>query len=407
MKPLPPPGRARQKRMVIIIIIITAVLGAGAFFLLIPPEKTYRLTEFETAPVIREDVETLVQGSGEVVLPVQISIPSRQEGYSRTLFVREGDLVTTETVLAVLEVPALEEDLFDSQMNLSDAQRSLELTLTTYRYNHERKIRTIQNARENLEITRQRVSSGDMPQNDLESELQALDELIFELNQMEELHDLAVSSGEAVVEQYRTVMERIKESIFQARITSPIAGEVLSYNSKLSVPGARILQNDTLFTVADRRSALVDLNFEEQYINDLQPGMEVDLSINGTLYPGFIDVVGKIATPSPTGLGSSIKIRITPETGEDLLTPGATVIGEVNLGTRENILTLPRGPYLTTGNNIYLYRVKGQRAERIPVNYGAVQGGKVEIISGVRAGDEIITSGYQNFIQFEEIDLKN
>jgi multidrug efflux pump subunit AcrA (membrane-fusion protein) len=161
-------------------------------------------------------------------------------------FVREGDLVTTETVLAVLEVPALEEDLFDSQMNLSDAQRSLELTLTTYRYNHERKIRTIQNARENLEITRQRVSSGDMPQNDLESELQALDELIFELNQMEELHDLAVSSGEAVVEQYRTVMERIKESIFQARITSPIAGEVLSYNSKLSVPGARILQNDTL-----------------------------------------------------------------------------------------------------------------------------------------------------------------
>jgi hypothetical protein len=152
---------------------------------------------------------------------------------------------------------------------------------------------------------------------------------------------------------------------------------------------------------------LVDLNFEEQYINDLQPGMEVDLSINGTLYPGFIDVVGKIATPSPTGLGSSINIRITPETGEDLLTPGATVIGEVNLGTRENILTLPRGPYLTTGNNIYLYRVKGQRAERIPVTYGAVQGGKVEIISGVRAGDEIITSGYQNFIQFEEIDLKN
>ncbi|GAH48320.1 unnamed protein product, partial [marine sediment metagenome] len=152
--------------------------------------------------------------------------------------------------------------------------------------------------------------------------------------------------------------------------------------------------------------AVVELNFDEQYADQLTEGMSVELTINEVNYTGTISIVSKIAVASSVGLGSTIKVTVIPDTGGVLLYPGTTVVGEVNLGSREDVPALKRGAFLTTGSQKYLYRVQGDTAEKIIVTYGAIQSDTVELLSGVNAGDVIIVSGYQNFIQYSKVKLK-
>ena len=52
-----------------------------------------------------------------------------------------------------------------------------------------------------------------------------------------------------------------------------------------------------------------------------------------------------------------------------------------------------------------MYRINGKSAEKVVVQIGDIEGNTVQILSGLSAGDEIITSGYQNFINETTITL--
>ena len=58
-------------------------------------------------------------------------------------------------------------------------------------------------------------------------------------------------------------------------ITAPIDGEVLEITAELGIPGSRITSSQTLFTVADPGSAIVELEVLEQYAGALQSGQSV------------------------------------------------------------------------------------------------------------------------------------
>jgi HlyD family secretion protein len=77
----------------------------------------------------------------------------------------------------------------------------------------------------------------------------------------------------------------------------------------------------------------------------------------------------------------------------------------VLIGETPDAMVLPRGQYLTSGNRRYLYRVEGETATRIPFEYGTITDSYVQIVSGVAPGDVIITSTYQNFIDYPTIEL--
>ena len=180
--------------------------------------------------------------------------------------------------------------------------------------------------------------------------------------------------------------------------------------AKLAVPGSLISSNTVLFTIVDPDSAVVELEVEEQYSAALREGDLVELTISNRKMNGRIESIGRVAQMSSDGLSATIAVQIRPELGPDdpnseLLLQGATAVGVFELGVKEGILLLPRGPYLTTGSQRYLYRVEGNSAERIDVTFGDVQGTVIEVLSGVEAGDEIIISGYQNYIEYKNVSL--
>jgi HlyD family secretion protein len=66
---------------------------------------------------------------------------------------------------------------------------------------------------------------------------------------------------------------------------------------------------------------------------------------------------------------------------------------------------LPRGAFLTTGSQKWVYVVDGTVAKKTAVTFGTLTANTVEVKSGLKAGDTVITSGYQDFIDQDQIQL--
>jgi HlyD family secretion protein len=413
----------RQKRQLLlagVAVVAAAGLAAGAWLLLSPHQQTYTLRGYETAVVQKTALTETTQASGTVAIPVQMNIPSPEEGYAATVSAAEGDTVKKGQVLARIDVPTLRNDLQDLQSSLADAQRAYDKTIAADRIDLDRKAREIAAAATDIaaqqavvDRTAQIAAAGGATQNDVDTarrSLAALEdartEKALQLDEQKQLDALDEQAAQAKITDLQVQVKRLQDRIAAATITSPMAGEVLAVSASLNVPGSLITNGTSLFTVADPASAIVELEVLEQYSSLLTVDTPVSLTVGSATIAGRITGIGRVATQSSDGLGATVTVKVKPESGTTKLLEGNTAVGTLTLGTTEGALTLPRGPYLTTGSERWVYKVDGTVARRVAVTLGSTEGTNVQVLSGVSAGDTIITSGYQNFIEYTTISLE-
>jgi HlyD family secretion protein len=79
----------------------------------------------------------------------------------------------------------------------------------------------------------------------------------------------------------------------------------------------------------------------------------------------------------------------------------------IELGEPAPALQLPNGPYYeeTGGAWVMVVSPDGSTATRRIVTLGRRNPEAVEIVSGLRAGERVITSSYQDFKTIERVDL--
>jgi membrane fusion protein (multidrug efflux system) len=78
---------------------------------------------------------------------------------------------------------------------------------------------------------------------------------------------------------------------------------------------------------------------------------------------------------------------------ERKLRPGLFANLDVEIESRKGALMVPEDAVVYGGEGTYVWRVVEDKAVRVPVELGIRQPGRVELRSGVRAGDRIITAG--------------
>ena len=130
------------------------------------------------------------------------------------------------------------------------------------------------------------------------------------------------------------------------------------------------------------------------------------VTVSGREFPGSIERIGLLAEAPPAGGTPTVDLDFSVEAQSIEVIPGSTALAELVVGVVPDALVLPRGAYLTTGNRRYVFKRDGAAAVRTQVTYGAVTEQYVEIVTGVGAGDEIITSSYQSFVDFTRIELE-
>ena len=414
------PNQKRQGRIAFIVIIAVLLLAGGGYYLLTPKENVYVLQDYDTAVVEQGDLDQIIQASGTVAIPVTLTVLSPEAGYTAALIVEEGQTVIKGQVLARLDISDLEDELEDLQAELEVKVQDLESSIEQDRYTilkleqsleyNEADIASGQEELARIEqlvaINSSRQSEADAVEDQIETLLREREVLELQLEEQQKLSTLSQDSQNASIKLSLTEIKRLELRIAEASITSPMDGEVLEIADDLAVPGSLISENEALFSIADRSSALVELEISETYSGYLKQGQPVDLTIGSGELTGTIGSVGKVAVASSDGIGSTVTVKVIPDGSPETLVPGSTVVGELQIGTQENVLSLPRGSYLTTGSQKYLYVVEGDTAVKREVGFGTVQGNDIVLLRGVQAGEEVIISGYQNYIEYESVKLE-
>lgn len=416
-----PHSSKKKKRRVLIVFLLLVVLAGGIYWYLNQSVSSDLVTvsNYTTSSVVAGDLVSTTEASGTVVLPNQVTIVNTQEGYVDSLYVSEGDSITSDDVLVKFSVPEYDEEMESYTLELKQANIELEselaaneYTLNTLETEISRLQDQIASATEEKEkyeklseIKNSYLTSYDNAVSSLETLNQSLSDKQAELAYQKNIQEINIEKQKASIEKIELNISQLQKEIEALNITSPMAGEVLSINEDLMIQGNYLSTSQSLFTVADRSKVYVDLDIYEQYASLLEVGDSLELTIGTETMNATIVSIGKVASMDSDGLSATITIRVKPDT-QTTLNPGASAVASIVLGVEENVLQLPRGSYLTTGNQKYVYVVDGDKAYKTQVVYGDIQSNTVEIVSGLKVGDQVITSSYQGFISEDVIQLK-
>ncbi|HAT1770879.1 TPA: efflux RND transporter periplasmic adaptor subunit [Legionella pneumophila] len=183
-------------------------------------------------------------------------------------------------------------------------------------------------------------------------------------------------------------------------IYSPINGTV---THKMALSGMRIRPEDELYTIANltRLWVLGDIyEYELPYIK-LNQTADVTLSyLPNQLFKAKLDFI----YPTVDMKTRTVKVRFVVDNSKDQLKPGmyANIELKIPLGRR---LVVPKNAVLITGERavVFIYHGDG-KIEWRNVILGVRSGDLLEIVQGIKEGDNIITSA--NFLIDSESQLK-
>ncbi len=415
------PGQRRQLRIALVFIVIIIAAAVISWLLLNKSNSTYVLKNYNSAKVEKGIFAYNADGSGAVELAVQYILQNPETGYVNKLYVEEGESVSAGDLLAVLDVSDLIDQLADQKDSLEQSELSFERFKIQNEYSDMRSAREIaslekdmEKAKTDLDTSKTEYEKGwiskseyEAAQDNLKNLEDSLDDKKLSMEEDRRLYEIDLKINQASINDLENAVTDLEKRIASARITSPLSGDILSMNASLQVPGTELQSGVQLFTIGQPESAVAIVEVDDEYASLLNPGDKARMLIGSgsTWLEGTITSVGKVAVLSSDGVTSTIEVKIKPDEMSSSFLQGATVTAEFPMGESEEVLLLPRGAYLTTGSQKYVYLIEGKKAVRKEVEFGEIQDLSVQIISGLNAGDEVITSGYQNFIENEQINL--
>jgi membrane fusion protein, multidrug efflux system len=158
------------------------------------------------------------------------------------------------------------------------------------------------------------------------------------------------------------------------------------------------------------QSIYADFSLPERHFAELRLGQPVTLTV--AAYPGR-HFTGTITAMDP-GVAiatRSLQIRATLQNPEQRLRPGMFAEVEVLLPPRDGILTLSQvaityNPY---GDSVFMVAEKEGQAqvERRQIVTGRVQGGRVEILDGLKEGDRVVLTGQVKLRNGQAVRIDN
>lgn len=412
------PGSKKQRNTVIFVIIVLAAAVTAAYFIFSPKEETYDLRNYISEQVQLETIQDILEISGVVNVRYQTNILASESGVLESVLLSEGDWVEANQIVAVIEAENLENSLDSLNQQLTTQSRNYERFLLLQDQNllgisqqRQTLLSTKSDAKEQQDSTKQLYNLGSATLQSLESAEEQLADAEAGIMNFDQEQLIALQLFELDNLDYQDALQAIRDDIGtlevqleNTHIRTPIGGQVVTVIDDLAI-GTAINSAAFIMEIADISQPIIEAEIEEQYVSYISEGHQVMIAVSGQFFNGSIEKIGLSAQTPSNGGTPTVSLEIAIEPGEQLVLPGSSAVVSLVLQEIENALVLPRGQYLTTGNRQYVYRIEGNEAHRINITVGAVTETLVQILAGVTAGDEIITSSYHQYIDFETVQI--
>lgn len=389
-------------------------------------------TQVTVEKIESRDLESIVSASGKIQPKGQVSISAETMGKVTDVHVAEGEMVSRGQLLLQIDSKNLETAVQNREASLASAKLQLEQTKAQI----ENSKVALKEAEDTLKRQEQMFKNGLLPREQWEK---------VNNDVARQRTNLLVSESSA-----KTQEERIKQEIAnldgarydlnKLRIVSPIAGIVTRRNIEVgetAVVGTMNNAGTVLMTIADLSVIETEIEVDETDIPFIQIGQPAKVKIDALPdqeFPGTVTEVGNSPIQAAAGQqrATNFKVVVTISGQVPNVRPGFTCTAVVTTATRQKVLSVPiqamtlrevivdekdqivPTPTPTPGSTSTslpvgpaelkpgqkrkelegVFIVKDGRAHFTAVKTGIAGEKYFEVLSGLKAGDEVITGPF-------------
>ena len=209
-----------------------------------------------------------------------------------------------------------------------------------------------------------------------------------------------IDALEASLQRMQDNLEVVKEKQDNLTVRAPVSGHLTSLQAEIGEqknPGTPFGQIDAM------GGFKVVLGVDEHYL----PRLEIDRAGTFTLADKTFELVVDKIYPEVMDGRFEVDMAFVGESPPNI-TRGMTFHIRLELGDISEAILLPRGGFFQTtgGNWIYILDESGNEATKTSIRVGRWNTDVYEVLEGLQPGDQVITSGYENYGNMERLVLK-
>jgi HlyD family secretion protein len=250
-----------------------------------------------------------------------------------------------------------------------------------------------------------------------------------------------LASAQKRIAQAQAGLVRVQDVLYKHNAVAPIDGVVTNLPVRVGesvVPGIQNSEGSTIMTIADMSVITAEVKVDETDIVNVRLDQVADITIDAIpnkVFKGHVTEIGDTAILRSTGQAASqsaissqeakdFKVVIAMDNPPDEIRPGLSCTAKITTATRAGTLTIPiqaltvrqRGdlePKPASGTAQAapkldpaaekarkeelqgVFVVSGGKAEFRKVDTGITGATDIEVLSGLKEGDEIVTGTYQ------------
>lgn len=214
-------------------------------------------------------------------------------------------------------------------------------------------------------------------------------QLIAELKSLELQRQ--IENQEVIVDKKNSELSEKIKALDNTAIYSPISGIVTNVNITV---GEQVGSETLLLTVSDLDNLEVTIPIDELDINKVEIGQEAKITVDAVPDKIYEATVSKIGLEGVTQNGVStfdVTLKITESEG---LKSGMTAEGKIMINSKKNVLLLPIEAVQYSQNEAFVLKQTEQNDNQmIPIKIGLVSESFVEVIEGVKEGEQVAYRG--------------
>jgi HlyD family secretion protein len=439
------------KKIVIVLVVLLVLGGLTAFSIVQSQSNVLAVT---TATIGRQDLVSIVSGTGQIKPKTYVNIGATAFGRITHLNVKEGDHVKQGAVLATIESVQPQATVSAQQATSSRttvtadvaAEQTGQANIAAAKADLEQR---------KLDFDRALALYNDklIAKQDFDAKKAVYDASVATLDQRvaaEAQAKAQTNSQRAMVNQAIASQRANYDSLDKTISRAPFDGLVTNVpvrEGETVVLGIQNAEGSTLMTLADMSVITAEVKVDETDIVNVAMGQPADVTVDalpGKTFKGHVTEVGDQALLRTTGIATSqsttgteeakdFKVVVTLDNvsgqNNDELRPGLSATAKITTARRPNAVTIPiqalvqrdpvaekalaehsgkssasssvtpagqkTKPTLVQGVYVLTPDHRKQRATFVPVTTGVTGATDIELLSGPKVGDVIVTGRYK------------
>ena len=215
---------------------------------------------------------------------------------------------------------------------------------------------------------------------------------------------LANEAAQAQAAQVRAAVDLTRHALDQAVMTAPWSGVVASRNVEVGdvinpMMGGYGASSSGVVTLVDYNRVKIVVEVSQNDIARLARGQKAVVKSGSAEAVGTVSVVNLAADP----LSKKFGVEILADNPGLVLRPGTfgSVIFEIN--SHDNALAIPQTAILSDS---YVYVVENGKAVKRPVGLGLRNTTMIEVLDGLKEGDQVIVEGNYGLVEGTAVEIK-